>query len=140
MSRPPRRGRPWLASDRTGGPADAVLDLVRARHAGLVVERWTVVHAGDDDNVYFLGDAGRLDAVQVDTSSDGRPPFLIAGDDSEQYVTSDPVSAAATIVALLDGEPVSTGTPSVPGMAVGLPELADLLCTRVTSWMPVSPS
>jgi hypothetical protein len=100
------RGRPWLASDRTGGPLDAVLDLAREHHRGLVVERLTVLHPGDDDNVYFLGDDDHLDVVQIDTTEGGGPPFLMEGlGNGRRYVTSDPASAATMITAWLRGEP-----------------------------------
>ena len=48
MSRPALRGRPWPATDQTGGPFDLVLDEVRKQHPSLVVERLTVLHPGDD--------------------------------------------------------------------------------------------
>jgi hypothetical protein len=85
----PMRGEPWSARDRTGGP----IDLVPTRNAsvlrveGPVVERLAVTHAGDDDSVYFLGIADRIDLAQVDTGANGEPPFLI--ESAERYETSD---------------------------------------------------
>jgi L-amino acid N-acyltransferase YncA len=95
VKRIPARGRPWLATDRTGGPFDAVLEQLHREHPQLVVERLDVTHPGDDDNVYFLGDEHGLDRVQVDTADHGQPPFMIEA--TERYETSDPVDAAAVI-------------------------------------------
>jgi hypothetical protein len=66
------------------------------------VERLTVVYPGDDDNVYFIGDANRLDVVQVDTAVGDQPPFLVEAE--QRFVTSDSDQAAATIIAWLDDE------------------------------------
>jgi hypothetical protein len=50
MNRPPSRGRPWTASDRTGGPLDELLDQLRSLIPELIVERLAVTHRADDDN------------------------------------------------------------------------------------------
>jgi hypothetical protein len=36
-----------------------------------------VEHAGDDDNVYFVGTAQELDLVQLDTAPGGQPPLVL---------------------------------------------------------------
>jgi hypothetical protein len=100
MGRLPSRGRPWAPEDRTGGPIDDVLDLVRRRIPGLIVERLDVVWPGDDDNLYFLGDDFGLDRVQIETAAGGAAPFTI--EDGGVIRTSDVAEAAAIIVSWLD--------------------------------------
>jgi len=90
----------WTADRRTGGPFDSVLDELRRRVPGLVVERLIVSHRADDDNVYFVGDQDGRGRVQVVTWPDGQPPFLI--EDGGRAETSDPGEAAAIICAWLD--------------------------------------
>jgi hypothetical protein len=99
VTRPPQRGRPWTANDRTGGPLDQILDQLRQQIPGLVVERPQQPHPGDDDNVYFIGDASRLDRVQIDTAPGGQPPFLIEAD--RQAETSDHAEATTLVHAWL---------------------------------------
>lgn len=101
MTRPPQRGRPWTAIDRTGGPLDQILDQLRAQIPDLAVERLQPPHPGDDDNVYFLGDSSDLDRVQLDTAPGGQPPFLIEAD--QRFQTTDPADAATTIHSWLTG-------------------------------------
>jgi hypothetical protein len=95
VTRPPLRGRPCTAADRTGGPLDQILDELHTQIPGLVVERLQQPHPGDDDNVYFLGIGSDLDRVQVDTAPGGQPPFLIEAD--QRLQTADPAHATATI-------------------------------------------
>jgi hypothetical protein len=90
-----QRGRPWTAGDRTGGPLDQILDELRVQVPSLIVERLQMPHPGDDDNVYFLGDASGMDRVQLDTAPDGQPPFILEAD--QRLETTDPTSAATTI-------------------------------------------
>lgn len=77
MNHPPSHGRPWTASDRTGGPLDELLDELRSRMPRFTVERLEVTHRADDDNVYFIDDQYGTDPVQLDTAPDGQPPFYI---------------------------------------------------------------
>jgi hypothetical protein len=95
MNRAPLRGRPWTASDRTGGPLDQILDELRAQVPSLIVERLKMPHPGDDDNVYFIGDSSGLDRVQLDTAPGGQPSFLLEAD--QRLETTDPTHAATTI-------------------------------------------
>ncbi|HYN94973.1 MAG TPA: hypothetical protein VES42_14085 [Pilimelia sp.] len=95
MNRAATPGRPWPATHRTGGPIDAVFDQLRRHHPDLVIHRLEVSHPADDDNVYFLGDAGRPDRVQVDTAPHGQPPYLIEGHDRRR--TTDPATAVALV-------------------------------------------
>ena len=87
------------AAHRTGGELDFVLDSLRAQRPGLIVERLTVTHSGDDDNVYFIGDEGKFDLVQIDTTDGGGTPFSIEGDGGERFDTSDSAFAVAAIAA-----------------------------------------
>jgi hypothetical protein len=50
---PMNRGATWTASDRTGGPLDELLNQVRLRIPGLIVERSQVTHRGDSDNPWW---------------------------------------------------------------------------------------
>ena len=78
MPTPPSRGKPWAATDRTGGPLDDILDQLRVRRPDLIVERWDAEDPHtEDDNVYFLGDSSGLDRVQIDSAENGRPPFTV---------------------------------------------------------------
>ena len=111
MGRSPSRGRPWGPGDLAGGPIDEVFGQVRALVPDLVIERLTVTHPGDDDNVYFLGDDQGLDRVQVDTGLSGLPPFLIetlfAADGV--LMTSDVAEAVEVVVARLVSGHVGPG-------------------------------
>jgi hypothetical protein len=110
MNRPSsRRGRPWTASDRTGGPLDELLDQLRSRIPGLIVERLQVTHRADDDNVYFIGDEYGLDRIQLDTFPDGQPSFCI--ENGGRHQTSEVAEAASIIGSYLEqGRPPGTTT------------------------------
>jgi hypothetical protein len=97
------RGRIWTAADRTGGPLDELLDQLRAQTPGLIVERLRVTHAADDDNVYFIGDGGGLDRVQLYTAPDGQPTFYI--ESGGLHKTADVSEAADTITRSLMRRP-----------------------------------
>jgi len=66
-----------VTSRHTQRPIDQVFDHLRREIPDLVVERLQVTHAGDDDNVYFVGDGSRRDRIQIDTAPGGQPPFVI---------------------------------------------------------------
>jgi hypothetical protein len=102
MGESSRREGLWTADQRPGGPFDSLVDELRRRVPGLVVERLIVSHGGDDDNVYFIGDQDGRGRVQAGTWPDGRPPFLIEDEDGGSAETSDPQEAAAIICAWLD--------------------------------------
>jgi hypothetical protein len=109
------RGRPWTAGDRTGGPLDGVLDQLRAKIPGLVVERLEMPHPADDDNVFFIGNDTVLDQVQIDCTDGGQPPFVVEGtitiDGDRQIRTSDPDATAARVIALMSAS-TPTETPT----------------------------
>jgi hypothetical protein len=84
-----------------------VLDELRRRVPGLVVERLQVTHPEDDDNVYFICDPRGLDRVQIDTRPNGQPPFLIEAD--ERYETNDATQASAIIHDWLTSKPATGG-------------------------------
>ena len=65
VGRVPLRGRPWGPDDLTGGPVDDVFAGLRARAPGLVIERIEVTHAGDDDNLFFVGDERGFERVEA---------------------------------------------------------------------------
>ncbi len=73
-----------------------MLAQVRDRCPGVRVERLTVTHRADDDNVYFLGDEYDPNRVQVDTCPDGHPPFTI--ESNTQRTETSNVSEAATVI------------------------------------------
>ena len=109
MNRPSSRGRPWTASDRTGGPLDELLDQLRTRIPGLIVERLQVTHRTDDDNVYFIGDEHQRDRIQLDTAPDGQPSFYI--ENGGRHQTSEAGAAASIIGSYLEqGRPPGTMT------------------------------
>jgi hypothetical protein len=99
VNRPPLRDWPWLTTDRTGGPLDAVLDQLRQAHPGLVVEQLEVTHCAADDNIYFLGEDNSLDQVQVDTAPHGQAPCILEA--AQRHRTSDPTESIAVISARL---------------------------------------
>jgi hypothetical protein len=100
MNRPSSHGRPWTASDRTGGPLDELLDQLRSRIPKLVVERLQVTHPADDDNVYFIGDEHQRDQIQLDTGPDGQPSFYI--ENGGRHLTSEVAEAASIIGSYLE--------------------------------------
>lgn len=87
------RGRIWRPSDDTGGAIDDVFAALRRQIPNLLIERLRVMHAGDDDNVYFLGTVDLPDLVQIDTAPNGQPPFTVEA--AERLDTDDPLRAAA---------------------------------------------
>lgn len=100
--------RRWLGpDDKVGGSLDEVVAGVRRVVPGLIVERLSVTHLGDDDNVYFLGDERGHDRVQVDTFPTGEPPFLIEAD--RRVETSDTEEAIGVIYAWLGSGHVHPG-------------------------------
>lgn len=99
------RGKTWTATDRTGGPVDQLLDQLRLRIPGLIVERLQVTHPADDDNVYFIGDEHGHDRVQLDTAPGGHPTFYI--ENGGRHQTADVSDAVTTISSYLEqgGQP-----------------------------------
>jgi hypothetical protein len=84
-------------------PVDGVFETVRGAVPDAHVERLTVVHPGDDDNVWWIwtGPVRLADAkgsVQIDTHVGGAPPFLIEGDLPGQQVETSSVDEAAALI------------------------------------------
>lgn len=97
--------RAWAGPDRTGGPIDEVFAGLRGEFRDLVIERLVGTYPADDDNVFWLslGPSPRFrggESVQVDTGTDGWPPFLLEGErERSEYVeTSDAPEALAILV------------------------------------------
>src|SRR6266480_2683470 len=97
--------RAWTSDDRTGGPIDEMFARLRSEFRELVIERLVGTYPADDDNVFWLslGPSPRFrggESVQLDTWPDGRPPFLLEGEQQRgEYVkTSDPLEALAILV------------------------------------------
>ena len=101
------RGRPWGPDDRTGGALDQLVDELRGRIEGLVVERLQVKHPADDDNVFFLRDGRGSDEVQIDTHPHGQPPFSLESDAHGPVRTADVAEAVAIVSTWLQGQPPS---------------------------------
>jgi hypothetical protein len=98
-------GRPWMETDRTGGPIDEVFDGLRSEFQNLVIERLVPPYPADDSNVYWLTvgpqPPGPLsqETVQVDTGEDGSVPFFLEGkrDNGELVETDDPLAARSLL-------------------------------------------
>lgn len=96
--------RTWSADDRTGGPVDDVFTGLRQKFSDLVIERLVGTYPADDDNVFWLsiGPSPRLqgeESVQLDTNADGRPPFLLEGEQHVgEYVETHDVQEALAVL------------------------------------------
>jgi hypothetical protein len=90
------RGTPWGPNDVTGGPVDELLMALRNSFDGLKVERLSVAHLADDNNVWFITETTRNIDVQLDSMPDGRPPFLLESDDAR--TRADDVSEAVEVL------------------------------------------
>ena len=87
-------GTPWEPDDRVGGPLDEVLVGVRAAVSDLSIRRLAVTHASEDDNVWFIERKSDGFEVQIDTGSDGCPPFSLESDRRGQRADVKEVRAA----------------------------------------------
>ena len=81
-----------------------VFALVKAAVDDVSIERLTVTHPADDDNVWWLWvgkgprESGQR-SVQIGSTPGGGPPFLVEGDTADERLhTSDPEEAAAAIL------------------------------------------
>ncbi|WP_146259318.1 hypothetical protein [Streptomyces tateyamensis] len=73
----------WGPADITGGPVDEILAALRDAFPGLRIERLSVTRSGDDDNVWFISRKDGLE-VQLDSASNGEPPFLLESDTARE--------------------------------------------------------
>ncbi|GLX41291.1 hypothetical protein Sros01_73640 [Streptomyces roseochromogenus] len=69
----------WGPSDSTGGPVDEIFTALRKAFPGLRIERISVSRVSDDDNVWFISGHSGVE-VQLDSSANGEPPFLLESD------------------------------------------------------------
>ena len=82
---------------------DEVIRLVRARLPEVMCAQLTVLHAADDDGLWFFGLPARPGEVQIE-SSRGACPFLVETDEHDERVTTTtPAETADVIVAWLQG-------------------------------------
>lgn len=93
---------PWPASEQAGGPIDEVPAAARQRFPDVVVERWTGKFPADDDNVWFLNRSG-VTEVQIDTSPEGMPPFVIESDDEPMVRAGDVREGITVVLRLFEG-------------------------------------
>ncbi|GJF32689.1 hypothetical protein KNE206_53890 [Kitasatospora sp. NE20-6] len=75
----------WGPADITGGPVDEIFTALREAFLGLRIERLSVTRSGDDDNVWFISRENGME-VQLDSSSNGEPPFLLESDTARERV------------------------------------------------------
>ena len=95
------RGADWGATDLTGGPVDEVFASLRRSFSDLRIERLTVTHPTDDDNVWFLTLHSKGIELQIDSMPDGAPPFLLESD-TEQERAEDAASAIVKLTEWLE--------------------------------------
>ena len=88
----------WHPDDRTGGPLDEVLTVVRERFPDIRIERLTATWPADDDNLWFLRRPGTGDEWQIACLPDGDPPFLVEADSGARVRTDDADEAARILL------------------------------------------
>jgi hypothetical protein len=74
------KGISWGPSDLTGGPVDQISMSLRSSYPDVQVERLSVTHAGDDDNVWYISRPTCNVELQLDSMPNGLPPFLLESD------------------------------------------------------------
>jgi hypothetical protein len=99
------RGIPWGPNNVTGGPVDQLFIALRNSFDGLKIERLSVPHAADDNNVWFITETSRNIDVQLDSMPDGALPFLLESDDARTR-TEDVSVAVEVLSEWLRGSPV----------------------------------
>jgi hypothetical protein len=70
-------GIAWGPTDRTGGPIDEVFAALRRSSPDIRIERLSVTHAADDNNVWFIVHPSGNARFQIDSMPNGAPPFLL---------------------------------------------------------------
>jgi hypothetical protein len=73
-------GVPWGPSDLTGGPVDQIFVALDSLYPDVRIERLSVTHAADDDNVWFISRPTCDVELQLNSMSNGFPPFLLESD------------------------------------------------------------
>ena len=94
---PMTKGQSWGPNDLVGGPVDEILRGLHVLFQDLRVERLSVTHTGDDNNVWFITRPSRAVEVQLDSMPSGMPPFLLESDSGRSR--TDEVSTAVTTLA-----------------------------------------
>ncbi|MFD4393381.1 hypothetical protein [Kitasatospora sp. NPDC058478] len=75
----------WGPNDNTGGPVDEIFAALREAFLGLRIERLSVSRASDDDNIWFISREDGME-LQLDSASNGEPPFLLESDVARERV------------------------------------------------------
>jgi hypothetical protein len=84
--------RLWGPDDRTGGPLDDIVASVRERFPDAAVSRMVGTYSGDDDNVYWVQRSGT--EVQIETGTDGAPPFIVESDTPDTRLDTEDANVA----------------------------------------------
>jgi hypothetical protein len=74
------QGVAWEPADLTGGPIDEVFAALRRSFSDIRIERLSVTHPTDDNNVWFITRASVGTELQIDSMPNGAPPFLLESD------------------------------------------------------------
>ncbi|OLF18918.1 hypothetical protein BU204_03400 [Actinophytocola xanthii] len=86
----------------TDGPVNAVFAALQTSRPEIQIERLTVTHPADSDDLWFISVPDRPEDVQLECYPHGQPPFLVEGDGTHQVLTtSDANEAAETVLAWL---------------------------------------
>jgi hypothetical protein len=78
------RGVPWGPGDLAGGPVDQIFSALRQAFRELRIERLSVVHPADDNNVWFIAQVNGDIEVQLDSMPNGYPPYLLESDHAQE--------------------------------------------------------
>ena len=83
---------------RVTAPIEAVLGAVCARVPGVRVDRLTVTHPVDDDNLWFIRRSLAGPAVQIESRPEGQPPFLIESDGHDRRLWAAKADEAIEVI------------------------------------------
>ncbi len=76
-------------------PVEQLLAAISRSRPDVRIERLTVTHPADDDNVWFIRDGRR--EVQLDCHPGGSGPFLVEGDEEAPVQVADVEEALAAV-------------------------------------------
>lgn len=91
----------WGPADLTGGPVDEIFADLRRSFDDIHIERLTVTHPADDDNVWYITRVGRRGELQLDSAPGGAPPFLLESE-SERGRAGDVTTAVGKLTEWLN--------------------------------------